>query len=89
MPGGEIFQESRKHDTTLNSLVRSLLSETVQYETESSSEYVLNEILHRFSFRDSLIAAASLSANCDYLYTEDLQHNQKIGGMTVINPFLD
>lgn len=47
------------------------------------------EVLHRFSFWDSLIAAASLSANCDFLYTEDLQHNQKIGGITVINPFLD
>lgn len=33
---------ARKHDTTLNSLVRSLLSKTVQNEAENSSEYVLN-----------------------------------------------
>ncbi len=41
----------------------------------------------RFSFYDSLIVAAALQADCRYLYSEDLQHNQKIESMTVINPF--
>lgn len=42
----------------------------------------------KFSFYDSLIVAAALSLNCKILYTEDLQHNQKIENMIIVNPFL-
>ncbi len=42
----------------------------------------------QFSFYDSLIIAAALEANCTILYSEDLQHNQKINDLTVTNPFL-
>jgi predicted nucleic acid-binding protein len=42
----------------------------------------------RFKFYDSLIIAAALQAGCDGLYTEDLQHGRKIGGLTISNPFL-
>jgi predicted nucleic acid-binding protein len=41
----------------------------------------------RFSFYDCLILAAALSAGCDRLFTEDLQHGQKIQQLTVIDPF--
>ncbi len=43
----------------------------------------------QFSFYDSLIVAAALSANCDYLLTEDLQHGQFVRGLEIVNPFLD
>ncbi len=43
---------------------------------------------YQFSWYDSLIVAAALEANCDVLYTEDLQHGQQIGAMTIVNPFL-
>jgi predicted nucleic acid-binding protein len=43
----------------------------------------------KFSFYDSLIVAAALSIECKTLYTEDLQHNQKIEDLIIINPFLD
>ncbi len=42
---------------------------------------------YRFSFYDSLIIAASLSAGCRILYTEDMKHDQKIGKLTIHNPF--
>ncbi len=42
----------------------------------------------RFSFYDSLIVASALSAGCETLYTEDLQHGQEIEGLTVVNPFI-
>jgi len=42
----------------------------------------------RFSFYDSVIVAAAVEAGCSILYSEDLQHNQKIGILTIINPFL-
>ncbi|MDP9412158.1 MAG: PIN domain-containing protein [Actinomycetota bacterium] len=40
------------------------------------------------SFWDALIVEAALSAGADRLLTEDLQHGQVIGGMSVENPFL-
>jgi len=40
-----------------------------------------------FSWWDSLIVSAAQFMKCDYLLTEDLQHNQQLGGLTVINPF--
>ncbi|WP_411728328.1 PIN domain-containing protein [Methyloglobulus sp.] len=42
-----------------------------------------------FSFYDSLIVAAALESDCTRLYTEDLQHGQKIEGLTIENPFID
>lgn len=40
-----------------------------------------------FSYWDSLIVAAALVANCDTLYSEDMQHGQVVtGSMTIINP---
>ena len=42
----------------------------------------------KFSFYDSLIVAAALQAECSILYSEDLQHEQKIGPLAIRNPFL-
>ena len=43
---------------------------------------------YQFSFYDSLIISAALEANCNILYTEDLQHNQLIENkLRIINPF--
>ena len=42
---------------------------------------------YRFSFYDSMIVAAALSAGCRRLYSEDLQHGQKIGKLEIVNPF--
>ena len=41
----------------------------------------------RHSFYDSLIIAAALEAGCPTLYSEDLQHGQNIGDLTIVNPF--
>ena len=41
----------------------------------------------RFSFYDSLIISAALSADCETLYSEDLQHQQRIESLTIMNPF--
>ena len=42
----------------------------------------------KFSHWDSLIVATAIQAQCDILHSEDLQHGQKIEGLTIINPFL-
>lgn len=42
----------------------------------------------RYSFYDSLIIASALQADCTTLYTEDMQHDQKIRNLTMKNPFI-
>jgi predicted nucleic acid-binding protein len=43
----------------------------------------------RFSFYDALIVAAALESGCKRLYSEDLQHGQRIDHLTIANPFQD
>lgn len=42
---------------------------------------------HQFSFWDSMIIAAALSRECESILTEDLSDSQKIGNVTIRNPF--
>ncbi|HEY6352217.1 MAG TPA: PIN domain-containing protein [Candidatus Angelobacter sp.] len=61
--------------------------------TVNSSQALYTEALritqrYRFSWFDSLILAAALEGGCNLLYSEDLQHGQKIGNLRVENPFL-
>jgi hypothetical protein len=39
------------------------------------------------SFRDAFVVVGAQSANCEQLYSEDLQDGQKIGGLRVRNRF--
>jgi predicted nucleic acid-binding protein len=47
-------------------------------------------IAKRYGFHiyDSLIVASAVDARCEILYSEDMQHGQRIGGLTIRNPFL-
>lgn len=40
-----------------------------------------------FSFWDSLIVEAALQANCQILFSEDMQDGQEIGQLVIKNPF--
>jgi predicted nucleic acid-binding protein len=40
-----------------------------------------------YAFYDALIVAAALEAGCTRLYSEDLQDGQRIGALTIENPF--
>jgi predicted nucleic acid-binding protein len=42
---------------------------------------------YKYSFYDSLIIAGALRAGSTRLYSENLQHGQRIEGLTVENPF--
>ncbi len=43
---------------------------------------------YRFSLYDSMIVASALFGECSTLYSEDLQHHQRIDDrLTIINPF--
>lgn len=41
-----------------------------------------------FSFYDSLVIAAARAAQCQVLYSEDMQHGQLVGDVSIVNPFL-
>ncbi len=41
----------------------------------------------KLSVYDALIVAAAQDAGCQILFSEDLQHGQKFGTLTVENPF--
>lgn len=43
-------------------------------------------VLNAISFWDALIVAAAASANCETLWTEELNHDQLIMGVRVENP---
>ena len=47
-------------------------------------------IARRYEYRicDALILAAALEAGCTTLYSEDMQHGQRIDALTIRNPFL-
>ena len=40
-----------------------------------------------FSFYDSIIVAGAIESGCTRLYSEDLQHGQRVESLTVENPF--
>lgn len=42
----------------------------------------------KISFWDALIVEAALVEHCDCLWTEDLNHGQRIGDLVIVNPFL-
>ncbi len=41
-----------------------------------------------FSFYNSLVIAAAQAAQCQILYSEDMQHGQLVGAVRIVNPFL-
>lgn len=43
---------------------------------------------YNYTLYDSLIISAAIEAKCIILYSEDLQHNQMIGNLKIINPFV-
>jgi len=43
----------------------------------------------QLSWFDALIAEAAIRSGCSVLYSEDLNHGQRLGDLTVHNPFQD
>jgi predicted nucleic acid-binding protein len=41
----------------------------------------------QLSFWDALVVEAAIEAGCDILYSEDLNAGQRIGPLTIVNPF--
>jgi predicted nucleic acid-binding protein len=42
----------------------------------------------KFLYYDSALVATALAYGCDLFLSEDLGHNQRLGDMRIVNPFL-
>lgn len=45
-------------------------------------------VRHHLSIFDAMVVEAALRADAKTLYSEDMQHGQRYGSLTVVNPFL-
>ncbi len=70
------------------SAVRTLCEAPVPLSVETHEAAL--EIAEQYGYHiyDALILAAALDADCDTLYTEDMQNGQRVGAITIRNPFL-
>lgn len=74
------IKEALNHIETF-ATVHSLTLENIDLALDIKERY-------GYSFYDSLILSSAIRAGCDILYTEDLQHNQKVlQQLTIVNPF--
>jgi predicted nucleic acid-binding protein len=46
------------------------------------------QTLGQIAWYDSLIVAAAIQGHCKVLYSEDMHHGRRFGGLVVQNPFL-
>jgi predicted nucleic acid-binding protein len=72
-------------------LVKDIIRSLERFETVIVSPELIKEaidcsIINRLSFWDALIVVAAESANCEALWTEDLNHGQIIRGVRIENP---
>lgn len=68
-------------------IFRASLDSIVPVTLDTHTYAVLFAREHGLSFYDALIVAAAIEAGCDTLFTEDMQHGRKFGGLTIVNPF--
>ncbi|MFI3184564.1 MAG: PIN domain-containing protein [Methylococcaceae bacterium] len=78
-----------EYDVIANVLIEIQASFQVITVQPSTIEHALHLAqTYRYSYYDSLILAASLEKTCQYLYSEDMQHQQVIDqNLTIVNPF--
>jgi predicted nucleic acid-binding protein len=57
--------------------------------TDTSLVHDAHELAHseQLSWFDALIVEAAIRSGCEQLFSEDLSHGRKFGGLTVVNPF--
>lgn len=75
---------------TIKALLKSFEDfEIVQINTTLIYNAIDCSIANKISFWDALIISAAESANCNKLFSEDLNSGQIINGVEILNPFSD
>lgn len=78
----------KKYGFTPDSLLKiiSEVSSIASVYPFSMSTHIIKK--YSLSYFDALVVASALSAGCDILYSEDMQHGLKVKGkLEIINPF--
>lgn len=70
------------------SAIRALCEPPTRLSVETHEAALEIAARYGYHFYDALILAAAIEAGCDILYTEDMQHGQTIGPLTIHNPLL-
>jgi len=61
--------------------------QSVSLSTLKLADYLIQR--YDFSLFDSIIVASALEAECDILYSEDMQHGLRVEDkLTILNPFI-
>lgn len=61
---------------------------TAPLDAEVSRDAWLIEDETSYRYFDCLLIASALRVGCGFFLSEDLQHKRRIGGLTILNPFL-
>jgi len=84
---------SRRPDALTHDFAVRLIEKWMRFRIQDNTIAVLRDTLeikarYGTSYWDSTILAAAQSARCNQLLSEDLNHGQQYGTVTVVNPFL-
>jgi len=74
-------------------VAQQLVQSFSRYPVEQVTPQLIDRAIDRyrresFSFWDSLVVEAAISARCSVLFSEDMQDGRDIDGLTIINPFI-
>lgn len=89
----EYFNVMRRNGVDVERICRNIsvmLKRCILWPLDAESIHKTLTIQGHFGFSiwDSQIVSVALLSGCGVLYTEDLQHGQKIESLQLINPFL-
>ncbi|MGB8535127.1 MAG: PIN domain-containing protein [Acidobacteriaceae bacterium] len=70
------------------SAVRALCEPPIALSVEIHEAALKIAAQYGYRIYDALILAAALDEDCDFLHSEDMQHGQRFGALTICNPFL-
>jgi len=68
-------------------VIHQLLGPPLPLRADDQKEAIRIARRYNFGIYDSMMIASALAAGCSILYTEDLHNGQKIGGLTVRDPY--
>jgi len=73
----------------LDDILQKIIEKTTLFLFNEQTIELAIKIQNRYNFQyyDSLIISTALENSCNILYSEDMQHHQKIDTLTIVNPF--
>ena len=85
-----VFMSKKKNSgletmAKINDIITTIRFEYEKIEHIQKAIYIKER--YKFSFYDSLIVATAIKADCEVIYSEDMQDGQEVEGIKIVNPF--